>query len=346
MIGDLAYTSIETITAFDMAGNYWFTVDELQNATIGQTQETVDITGKQGRIISRMKRNKTVTVSGTNGLISGGLLEAQTGSAFEDKNTDVLWTDYLTVVSNQAITSFKAIGTAGNEIEAVYVKASDGTLGTRLVQDSVASSGKFAYDPATKTLSFSGLDDNTEIVAYYKRRIAASVHTNQSDHYSGKAMLYVDAMAEDKCGNIFHVQFFIPKADFSGEFSIEMGDNPAVHSFEAESMAGGCSAGAAGALWTYTVFGANTEDVDPAPVLSGIAITTPPTTTSYSVGGTFSPTGMVVTASYSNADPAVLNAGAYTYAPNGALAATDTAIVVSYTEGGITKTASQAITVS
>lgn len=262
MIGDLAYTSIETITAFDMAGNYWFSIDELQDATIGQTQETVDITGKQGRLISRMKRNKAVTVSGTNGLISGGLLEVQTGSSFEDKTTEVLWTDYLTVNSNKATTAFKAIGTAGNEIEAVYVKATDGTVGRKLEQAAEAADGKFAYAPATKELTFSGLNDGTEIVAYYKRKISASVHTNKSDNYSGKAMLYVDAMAEDKCGNIYHVQFFFPKADFSGEFSIEMGDNPAVHAFEAESMAGGCSAGVSSALWTYTVFGANTEDAN------------------------------------------------------------------------------------
>jgi len=345
MIGDLAYTSIETITGFDMSGNYWFTIDELQNATIGQTQETVDITGKQGRLISRMKRNKAVTVSGTNGLISGGLLEVQTGSSFEDKATEVLWTDYLTVVSNSATTSFKAIGTAGNEIDALYVKASDGTIAQKLEQDSAAAEGKFAYDPATKALSFYNIDDNTEIVVYYKRRINASVHTNQSDQYSGMAMLYVDAMAEDKCGNVYHVQFFFPKADFNGEFSIEMGDNPAVHSFEASSMAGGCVTGLSSALWTYTVFGANTEDVS-SHNLSSIAITTEPTKKAYSAGETFNHAGMVVTASYSDGQDAVVNPGAYTYAPNGALAATDTAIVVSYTEGGVTKTASQAITVS
>lgn len=57
---------------------------------------------------------------------------------------------------------------------------------------------------------------------------------------------------------MYHIQFFVPKADFSGEFSIEMGDNQTVHAFEAEALAGACGAG--GNLWTYTVYGANTED--------------------------------------------------------------------------------------
>lgn len=49
------------------------------------------------------------------------------------------------------------------------------------------------------------------------------------------------------------VQFDIPRADFSGDFDLAMGDNQTVHAFEAESLAGSCGNG--GALWNYTVFG-------------------------------------------------------------------------------------------
>ena len=94
-IQDITITSLETITAFDITtGNFMFVLDELQNATISQTQEKTDITGKQGRKLASLKRNKAVTVSGTNGLVSGGLLELQTGSEFENKLTTVMWTDY------------------------------------------------------------------------------------------------------------------------------------------------------------------------------------------------------------------------------------------------------------
>ena len=260
-IGDLTITSLETITAFNVTtGAYKFTLDELQNATIQNSQETQEITGKGGRRLSTLKRNKSVTVSGTNGMISGGLLEVQTGGTFENKTTQVLWTDYLTVSSNAATTNYKAVGTAGAEIEELYIKNNDGTLGTELEQAASAASGKFAYDPSTKALTFSGVADNTEIVVYYKRNITADVLSNESDKYSEKATLYIDALAEDKCSNVYRVQFFIPKADFSGEFQIEMGDNQATHDFEAESLAGACISGSSSLLWTYTVFGVNTED--------------------------------------------------------------------------------------
>lgn len=129
-INDITVTSIETITAFDLGtGALRWVLDELQSATISNTQETTDITGKQGRLLNTLKRNKAVTISGNNGLISGGLLETQTGSAFENKETSVMFPDYLTVSNNTAKTTYKAIGTAGNEIESVYIRNSDGTLG-------------------------------------------------------------------------------------------------------------------------------------------------------------------------------------------------------------------------
>jgi len=260
-INDITITSLETITAFDIVtGNYKFTLDELQNATVAQSQESTEITGKAGRKLATLKRNKAVTISGTNGLVSGGLLEMQTGGTFENKATEVLWTDYLTVTGAAATTAYKAVGTTGAEIEALYVRNADGTLGTALEQGDTVAAGVFTYAPANKALAFhTDVADGTEIVVYYKRKIQADVLENESDNYSGKCALFIDAMAEDKCSNVYRVQFYIPKADFSGEFSFEMGDNQTVHAFEAEALAGACGAG--GALWTYTIFGANAADV-------------------------------------------------------------------------------------
>lgn len=259
-IDNLTITSLETVSAFDIAtGAYLFTLDELQSASIAQSEDTTDITGKAGRKLATLKRNKTVTISGTNGVVSGGLLEVQTGGKFTDGATEVLWTDYLTVKSQKATTNYKAVGTEGAEIEALYIRNANGTLGAELEQDSAAAQGKFAYAPATKELTFhTDVTDGTEIIVYYKRKITANTLINESDSYAGKCALYIDALAEDKCNNAYRVQFYIPKADFSGEFTLEMGDNQTVHAFEATALAGAC--GANGALWTFTVFGANTAD--------------------------------------------------------------------------------------
>ena len=258
---DIMITSLETINAFDITtGNYLFTLDELQNASIAQGQEKVDITGKQGRKLSSLKRNKTMTISGANGMLSCGLVELQTGGKFESKDTEVMWTDYLDVdAEHSATTNYKAIGTAGAEITELYVLETIGTVRTSLEQAAEAAAGKFAYDPATKKLTFSSdVAAGSKIAVYYKRKIAANVLSNQSDVYSGKAELYVDCIGEDKCANLYHVQFHIPKADFNGEFTMDFGDDQSVHNFEAEGLSGACGAG--GTLWDMIVFGANEGD--------------------------------------------------------------------------------------
>ena len=258
---DLIITSLEEIKAFNITTGAWiFTLDELQSASIAQGQEKVDITGKQGRKLSSLKRNKTVTISGANGMLSTGMVQLQVGSDFETKDTNIMWTDFLTVTSNSATTTYKAVGTSGAEIKELYVLATVGTAAYSLEQAAQAASGKFAYAPNSKTLTFSGIADGTEIAVYYMRKVNAEVLSNESDKYSGKCELFIDCIGEDKCANVYRVQIHVPKADFNGEFTLDFGDDQSVHNFEAEGLAGACGAG--GKLWDMIVIGANAPDAN------------------------------------------------------------------------------------
>ena len=79
-------------------------------------------------------------------------------------------------------------------------------------------------------------------------------------------------------------------------------------------------------------------------VLDHIAVTTPPSKTAYKYGETFNKAGMVVTAYYTDETSRAVTG--YTYSPTGALSQGNTTITVSYSEGGVTKTDTQAITVT
>ena len=82
--------------------------------------------------------------------------------------------------------------------------------------------------------------------------------------------------------------------------------------------------------------------------LDRIYIATAPTKTAYKAGQTFDPTGMVVKADYSIGGHVVVEGAVitgYTY-PTGALTVDITSATISYSEGGVTKTASQAISVT
>lgn len=77
--------------------------------------------------------------------------------------------------------------------------------------------------------------------------------------------------------------------------------------------------------------------------LESIAITAPPAKTSYLAGEAFDPAGMAVTATYSNG--ATLAATGYAVEPAGPLEDGTTSVTVRYTEGGVSATAAQPITV-
>lgn len=68
--------------------------------------------------------------------------------------------------------------------------------------------------------------------------------------------------------------------------------------------------------------------------------------TEYVEGDPFDPAGMIVTAKYTDGTGKVLSTGEYTISPAGALTTSDTGVTISCTEGGVTKTVTQTITVN
>ena len=89
----------------------------------------------------------------------------------------------------------------------------------------------------------------------------------------------------------------------------------------------------------------STSVTPPAPAtLTGITVKTAPDKVTYNEGDSFDATGMVIEATYS--DSSKKNVTGYTYAPTAALTTSDTEVTISYTEGGVTKTCTQAITVN
>ena len=83
------------------------------------------------------------------------------------------------------------------------------------------------------------------------------------------------------------------------------------------------------------------------PALSAIAFTTEPTTLTYTEGDALDLTGAVVTATYADTSTKDVTADCeFTPADGATLATTDTAVTASYTENGVTKTASVALTIN
>lgn len=276
---DLMITSLETYTAFDIqTGALKWIADELQDGKLTNNEETTDITGKHGRLLNTMSTSKSVSTSATSAIIVGGMMGSQVGSEFEYKGTDIKVPDYLTVkvtgTGNEAVTTaVTTYSPVAGSLQYVYVRNQDGSLGKEYKVDTTAGTGKFVLSDGSgdnagkKILTFTNADiaNGTEILAYYKRHIQANVLENNSEKYAEKVALYIDAIGEDKCNNVYRVQIYMPRAAVSGNFEFDMGGNQTTHAFEAKSLSYGCNTtGAKGQLWTYTVFGnAATDYTEP-----------------------------------------------------------------------------------
>lgn len=252
-VSKLIITEVAQITAFNNAGELEFIMDEVQNGTINNTQEKSDVQGRNGRKLASLKKNKAVTVSATNGVLVGGALAAQTGTEVEQGTFNVRITDVMTVNSNKCTTSKTAVGVTGAEIGTIYIKNANGSLGEKLEQDSAAAAGKFAYDPTTKELTVDGIADGTELVAFYDVEVESARISNDSEKYSKVLKLYIDVVLQDNCDVEYAGQVIIQRADVSGEFELSLGGDNFAHSFEAESLAGGCTGSTN--LWDLIVYG-------------------------------------------------------------------------------------------
>lgn len=256
-IDKLIITEIDKITGFNNANELELIMDELTDTTISNTEEKVDVIGKGGRKISSLKKNKAVTVKGTNGVLVGGVLAAMTGGTVTSGKNNIRTTDIITITANKGVTQFEAKGTIGAEIGTLYKKTANGTLGEKIVQvasGATLKTGEFTYDPITKGLSFftGDLTDGSSVIGFYDIEVDSAKISNESDKYSKVLKLFIDVTCQDNCDNAYHGQFIINRADFNGTFDITMGKEPATQAFEAESLAGGCIGG--NKLWDFIVF--------------------------------------------------------------------------------------------
>lgn len=255
-VSKLSITEIDQITCFNNANELEFIMDEIQEGAINNTQEKSDITGRGGRKIGSLKKNKGVTISATNGLLVGGALAAQTGTNVEQGSFNVRKTEIVAVNSNEATLTGTPVGTTGAEIGYAYIKNANGSLGKKFSQDATASAtGKFAYNTGDKKLTFFAGDitDGTEVVVFYDEEVTSAKISNDSEKYSKVLKMYIDVTCQDNCDNQYHGQFVINRADFNGEFDLSMGGDPTVHAIEAESLAGGCSGSTN--LWDFIIYG-------------------------------------------------------------------------------------------
>lgn len=250
---NLILDCFDTVVGKDKTtGDVLFVLDQVKDGSLENASDTVEMTGKQGMLLSVMDRNKSATFSCNNAYLVAGALAAQTGSDIVDASAEekIVIPDFIRVGMATATTCVlpnKPVGTVGAEVAAVWKVNKDGTQGEKFeVTSDSATTGKFTIDAETKTLTFFDGDltaDDELYVDYSYETEAGRLITNVGDKFSKTVHLLVDILLRDKCDNslIYHGKLEIPAAKIDGNFTIEVGDEPGVHAFSARAMVDVCS---------------------------------------------------------------------------------------------------------
>ena len=256
-------SSIDSIVGFDLATREClFILDEIQDATLEGDAELIWATGREGRRLSSMKRNKTCSISANNGFIVGGLLAQTVGD--HSPTTDVTNPtisipafERLPVGANATSveTTFSAVGAIGNEIGWIYRANRDGSQGQKFAQAATADTNTFAYDPATReiTLPTGGqFSQGDMVIVFYNYMTMGRKYSNRSDSYAGDAYLVCDIIVKDVCdGTVQHSKLVMPRVSISDTFSFSFGTDMAVQSFAAEATASICAGESEYFYWVF-----------------------------------------------------------------------------------------------
>lgn len=253
--------NMERLSFFDLAnGTCQFVVDDLQEATMTNEQETVYATGKNGVKIGSADRNKASRITATNGAIVDGVMAMQVGSEVVTGKIIVPKHFFMLTTADgiSADIKIKPIGEVGNEIPYIYKRNTDGTVGKPYAIAANAGAETFKYDPAAKkiTLPTGVFAPGETVYAFYDIEVSdAKKISNDENKFSATGMLIADCFAKDICTDkSYYAKIVYPKAKASGNFELSFGNDPSVQNMEFEALSGGCGSSATKRLWDFIVF--------------------------------------------------------------------------------------------
>ncbi|MDE6149360.1 MAG: hypothetical protein K2F81_04605 [Ruminococcus sp.] len=276
---NLTITSHDKLSCFSrMTGKCKFELTEMQNVKVSNTEETKDIVGKGGKILKTLKQNKATTVSGTSGLISGGLMAAQTGSDETTGKVKIIQKEIISYATSgpESGAPYRFInGTPvdGKILDIREVSNNGSLILNNWVEGDTAGENTYSCSHSANQLYQITFPTNLKhsdvrnYAIYYYTEVDGSKISNQSDVHGDTLYGELDVTCSDTCDNEYHGKFIFPRLDFSGQFDIDMNGEQVVHAFEAKALADTCG-NKDNTLWDFILYKdsneSNNEAAEPA----------------------------------------------------------------------------------
>lgn len=237
---------IEEVWGFSRAnGELIFGFDQIKSGELSGANDTSYAEGKRGVRLATLKTNKTSSFTCENGYIIMSALAQQLGTEVEEASSSskitVTRAEHIAVVDASSTKTLTLGGTPKGASLKIYSTNSDKT------KKALVSSEAYSISGTKVTLSGSGSEASAEagdiyLCTYEEEVEVAKRIVNDGESFSEDVRLVINMLGQDICSGVqYLVQCIMPKASVSGEWSLSLGNDPAVHNFSAEASLDVCS---------------------------------------------------------------------------------------------------------
>lgn len=240
----LIIKSIEEIYAFSKStSELLFAFDQIKSGELSGDNEVVYAEGKNGAQLAALKKSKTTKLTCENGYVVASALAGQFGSDVEAASSDNKFTvqrqENLPVDAETKKVITLTETPVASSVKYIYLLNEDQTK-----KKTLAVTTDFTIQDKTVTLNEASADAADRYLVIYDTEVdVAKRIINSGDTFSETVKVVVNMLGEDPCTKLdYLIQATMPSADVSGTWSLSVGDNPAVHNFEANAMINACSA--------------------------------------------------------------------------------------------------------
>lgn len=211
-------------------GSILWSVTQLSDPTLSIGVDNIDVLDNVGARIAQLDRSKSATLTATNAIFDMDLAAAQFGTTklIADVGAELQLPAMEVAEIKTGDTTYELahipVGTAGAEIQFIYMLNNDSSLATRYELGAVASATEFTIDAATKTITLpTGLADKTRLLIPYEydSQNAVGVVSTAND-YPVAGRFVMDVIGSDVCNQSvkYHAWVVFPNAKLSAAVDI------------------------------------------------------------------------------------------------------------------------------
>jgi hypothetical protein len=228
----------------DKEDNIIFSLNQVQDLSLNQTSESMEVTDAFGVSIMELMRSKALEASATNAIYDFGLLAAQYGTDKKEIGETIVVPAMETFEVEGTTYTLKHAADVVEAPVAIYELNGDSTLGKKYAKiDTAPTADGFTYADGVISLP-TGLAEKTEMFVMYEYESKNAIEIiNSANNFAKMGKMTFEILAYDVCDpetKLFGYMI-LPRFQLSNDFDWSIGGDTQEHAFSGRAHVDYCS---------------------------------------------------------------------------------------------------------